>query len=379
SGCTARCLRLRARMGTVDEKAHTSDSACLARLEMELAEHIGRKRCFCCASGTDAMTLALLTREVRTGDAVFVPTLASSSMVDAVVLRGASPVFVDVGSSLVLDVPRLAEAICRVRREGWLRPVGVVGVDLFGVPVDNALVELADQEGLWFLEDIGLSLGASRGGRNAGSLGMLSVCSLLPEGTSGCLYDGGAVFVDDIALSGYLDALCQRERVGMRDSRLLGICSRLDGLAACALLESVTDLPQEVAHRCELSEIYRSALPSALLRPIIPPDVMPSWPRYVVRLPDRMTRDRLRLFLSTKGIPAVPPSVGPLHLDPAFSGLGPGRGAFPYSEVTGPTLLQLPMHTFLTTRQVHQVCDAVSEFFDSSIHRGDTLTAHPSF
>lgn len=336
----------------------------IGRLEERLAALSGSACCLCCASGTDALTLALMAWGARGGEAVFLPAFTFAATAEAVALRGATPVFVDVDETLNLCPDALEEAVNRVRQEGWLRPAGVVAVDLFGLPADYQQIgKITAREGLWLLEDAAQSLGASRFGQMACTFGEVAATSFFPAKPLGCYGDGGAVFTDDLRIAQIIESLRAHGRGEDKyDNRILGINSRLDTLQAAVLLEKLDAFEGELARRRAVASRYTERLSPAVSTPVVPGDAQPSWAQYVVRLPSRSARDGLRLALSTRGVPSAVHYPKPLHLQGAFAYLGVRRGALPASEAASEQVLSLPMHGYLADEEVERVCDAVLDF-----------------
>ena len=165
----------------------------VAALEQELAAFTGAPHCVSCASGTDALLLGLLALGVGPGDAVVVPTFTFAATAEAVALLGATPVFADIDDSFNLD-PSSAAAAIEVAERADLRPVGIIPVDLFGLPAAYPdLTEVADEAGVWLLADAAQSLGASANG-SVGTLAPVTTTSFFPAKPLGCYGDGGAVF-----------------------------------------------------------------------------------------------------------------------------------------------------------------------------------------
>lgn len=347
----------------LDEGVYIGGSQ-IARLEQKFTALTGCRFCLCCASGTDALVLALMAWGARSGDAVFLPAFTFAATAEAVALRGATPIFVDVDESLNIDPESLEQAIRQVRYEGWPRPVGIVAVDLFGVPADYGRISsIARREGLWLLEDAAQSFGASRDGQQACSFGEIAAASFFPSKPLGCYGDGGAVFTGDVRLAEVVDALRVHGRGSDKyDNRIVGVNSRLDTLQAAILLEKLSVFPQELVRRREIAACYTQQLSDIVRTPFVPEDTQPSWAQYTVRLPNRMLRDRLRLSLSTRGIPSAVYYPKPLHLQGAFAYLGVPKGALPRSEEACEQVLSLPMHPYLSDEEVLFVCRAVQEF-----------------
>ncbi|MBS1838930.1 MAG: DegT/DnrJ/EryC1/StrS aminotransferase family protein, partial [Actinobacteria bacterium] len=163
----------------------------VAELESALAEFSGAPHAISCASGTDALVMALMALGVGAGDAVFVPTFTFAATAEAVAALGATPVFVDVDDATFdIDVDKLDAAIAGV--PDGLRPVGVIPVDLFGLPADYCRIDdVVAGRDLWVLADAAQSFGATRSGSSVGRLAEITTTSFFPAKPLGCYGDGG--------------------------------------------------------------------------------------------------------------------------------------------------------------------------------------------
>ena len=336
----------------------------IKQLEEQLAKRTGSRYCLCCANGTDALTLALMAWGAGNGDAVFVPAFTFAATAEAVALRGATPVFVDVDETYTMDPASLEDAVLRVRREGWLRPVGIVVVNLFGVPADYKRINrFAAQENLWVLEDAAQSFGAQRFGRASCAFGDISATSFFPGKPLGCYGDGGAVFTDNAQYADTIDSLRLHGRGSSKyDHRIIGINSRLDTLQAAVLLEKLSLFDQELENRNAIAQKYTEGLARFNITPVIPPDTLSSWSQYTLTLPNRTARDRLKLHLSTMGIPSMVYYPSPLHLQAAFAYLEGGKGMLPKSEAACEQVLSIPVHPYLSDKDVLYIINATKEF-----------------
>ncbi len=197
----------------------------------------------------------------------------------------------------------------------------------------------------------------------------MSVVSFSREAPLCCCGKGGAVCTDDIRRAENVDSLRMHGRgFDKYDNRMLGINSRMDMIQAAILLEKwECFVGWELERRREIAQRYTSCLSDAVKTPAVPEGAQPSWTYYAIRLPDTAARDRLRLFLSTKGIPSEVYYPKPLHLQGAFAYLGVRRGEMPASEQASAQALCLPMHPFLTLQDVDFVCAQVREFLARAV------------
>ena len=171
-------------------------------LEKALADYSGAKHVVSCASGTDALLMVLMAKNVGPGDAVLCPTFTFCATGEVVTLTGATPVFVDVDEETFnIDVDSLKRGIATARARG-LKPVAVIPVDLFGQSADHdAIGAVAEAEGLFVLDDAAQGFGATYKNRRLGTFGLATGTSFFPAKPLGCFGDGGAIFTDDEELA----------------------------------------------------------------------------------------------------------------------------------------------------------------------------------
>ena len=175
--------------------------------ERRLGEFTGARHAYGCASGTDALLIALMALDVGVGDAVICPDFTFPATPEAVALLGAAPIFVDVDPQTYNIAPsELSRGLDAAHAQG-LRPVGLIAVDLFGLPADyDALESFALENGLFVLSDAAQSFGASLGGKRTGTFGTVCATSFFPAKPLGCYGDGGAIFTQDDELAARMRA-----------------------------------------------------------------------------------------------------------------------------------------------------------------------------
>jgi len=180
----------------------------VTQLEAELAAFCGAKHVVACASGTDALLMVLMAKGLGRGDAVLCPSFTLCATGQAVALTGATPVFVDVNEATFnIDAASLKRGIATARNLG-LKPRAVIPVDLFGQAADHdAVLSVAEAEGLFVLDDAAQGFGASYKGRKLGTFGLATATSFFPAKPLGCFGDGGAIFTDDAQLAEILKSI----------------------------------------------------------------------------------------------------------------------------------------------------------------------------
>jgi dTDP-4-amino-4,6-dideoxygalactose transaminase len=213
----------------------------IGALEAELSAFCGARHVISCANGTDALGLILMAKGVKPGDAVFCPSFTFAATAEVIAWMGATPVFIDIHEDTFnLDPASFEDAIATAR---WLRlnPVGLISVDLFGLPADyDAIEPICAREGLWLLSDAAQSFGAVYKGRKVGTIGMATATSFFPAKPLGCYGDGGAVFTDDDELAAVMRSLrIHGQGTDKYDNVRIGINGRLDTIQAAVLIEKL--------------------------------------------------------------------------------------------------------------------------------------------
>jgi dTDP-4-amino-4,6-dideoxygalactose transaminase len=349
-------------------------------LESRLAEYAGVEHAISCASGTDALVMALMAKGVGPGDAIFTVPFTFVATAEAIATVGATPIFVDVDPiTFNMDVGALGRAIQALAGEdrdghplprslgdarGELRPRGIIGVDLFGLPADyRAINALASEHGLFVIEDAAQSFGASAHNRRAGALAEIGCTSFFPAKPLGCYGDGGALFTDDAELA----ALFRSIRVHGQGSDKyenvrLGITGRLDSVQAAILNVKLDIFEDELAERNRVADTYRRLIAESgvdLVTPTLPPEHSSAWAQYSVVARDGDARSRLQARLAEAGVPTAIYYPKPLHLQKAFDGLRYEQGDFPVSEDLGARIFSLPMHPYLKDDEIVAIVEAM--------------------
>jgi len=337
------------------------------QLEQQLAAFVGTRHAVSCASGTDALVIALMAKGVGPGDAVFTPPFTFMASAEAIALVGATPVFVDVDpATFNLSPTALRTAIEQFKDAGKeLNPRGVIAVDLFGLPADyEAIDELARSHDLLVIEDAAQSFGARSGNRVAGALAEIGCTSFFPAKPLGCYGDGGAIFTDDDDLAELFRSIRVHGQGSDRYEHVrLGLTGRLDTVQAAVLIAKLKIFEDELAARQIVADTYSGAIRQAglaLVTPTITQGCVSSWAQYSVLADDSAAREDFRSRLSAKGFPTGVYYPRPLHLQPAFEYLGHRPGDFPVSEALAERVFSLPMHPYLSTAEVEEIVAAMA-------------------
>ncbi len=332
----------------------------LAAFEAAFAEHVGAKHAIGVSSGTDALVLALLARDVGPGDVVVTTPYTFFSPAGVAARLGAEVVFVDIDPRTYnLDPDALDRWFARDARADRVRVV--LPVHLFGLAADlEGIRALTRPRGVTVVEDAAQGVGTYAGdGRHVGVHGKLGCFSFFPTKNLGGLGDGGAVVTDDDALAARVRSL---RSYGMSERLVherLGGNHRLDEIQAAALLVKLDYLADKQRVRDLHAAAYDDALAGlGLGLPARPtPPARHAHHQYVVRVGPE--RDRVRAALASEGIETVVYYPTPLHLQPVFASHGSGAGDLPHAERAALETLALPIRPSLTPSERDTVVDAL--------------------
>lgn len=330
-------------------------------LESQLSDYSGAAHTVTCASGTDALVLALRALGIGPGDAVVVPTFTFAASAEAVALVGATPVFCDVlEDTFNIDASSAREAVA-VAEQAGLRPRAVMPVDLFGQPADyDAIGDLAESLGLDVIADAAQSFGATWNGRRVGTLARVTTTSFFPAKPLGCYGDGGAVFTDEGELADRLRSLCVHGKGTHKYENVrIGMNSRLDTIQAAVLLQKLTIFDDELSRRDEAASRYAKALDGIVGVPALTAGATSAWAQYTVRLPAGR-RDDVVAALAAAGVPTAVYYPVPLHRQAAYR----GYSATPRLDVSNHLAeisLSVPMHSYLNADHQDRVASELVE------------------
>jgi dTDP-4-amino-4,6-dideoxygalactose transaminase len=338
----------------------------VAALETALAAFCGAKHVVTCASGTDALIMVLMAKGIGRGDAVLCPSFTFCATGEAVALVGATPVFVDVDeASFNIDAASLKRGIATARRSG-LKPRGVIAVDLFGQSADHdAVLAVAEAEGLFVLDDAAQGFGASYKGRRLGGMGIVTATSFFPAKPLGCYGDGGAIFTDDAAFAEVLRSIrVHGQGSDKYDNIRLGITGRLDTIQAAVLLEKLKIFDDEIAARNKIAERYAQGLGNVVTVPRLANGHTSVWAQYTIRLPAGTDRDAFAAALNAQGVPTAIYYPKSMHQQTAYKDYPVADGGLPVSERLSSDVISLPMHAYLDEAAQDRVIAAVRGFFN---------------
>jgi len=335
-------------------------------LEAELAAYCHCAESIGCASGSDALLLALMACGIGPGDEVITTPFSFFATVASIVRLGAKPVFVDINqSSFNIDSTRIEAAITE-------RTKAIMPVHLFGQCSEMEIInELASRFNLSVIEDAAQAIGAEYRGRRAGSLGAIGCFSFYPSKNLGGAGDGGLLTTNDPQIAESLRTLRTHGAKKKYFHDQVGINSRLDALQAAILrvkfryLDQWSEARRENAHRYHA--LFRDAglvASGAVRLPEESPGSLHVFNQFVIRARDR---DRLRGWLADQGVGSEVYYPLPLHMQVCFRDLGHRTGDFPESERAAEEALAVPVYPELGVNAQKYVVDAIASFYRQGV------------
>jgi dTDP-4-amino-4,6-dideoxygalactose transaminase len=326
----------------------------VTELEKSIAKLSGVEHAIACASGSDALLLALMALDIGDGDEVILPSFTFFATASAVWRLGAKPVFVDIDPrTFNLDPHAIADAISPLTR-------AIIPVHLFGQCADmDAIGLIANEHGLHIIEDAAQAIGAHFRSWPAGSMSAVGCLSFYPTKNLGGFGDGGMLTTHDGALAERLRLLAAHGMSPRYYHQAVGINSRLDTIQAAVLNVKLSRLDEWTARRAANAARYDALLSAVgldveLIRPASDPRCHHVWNQYTVRITGGR-RDTVKADLAAAGIGSEVYYPVPLHLQKCFQSLGYGLGALPHTEKAAREVLSLPIFPELTAAEQETV------------------------
>ncbi len=334
----------------------------VAELERELAEYCGVKHAIGCASGSDALLLAMMAVDVGPDDEVITTPYSFFATVSAITRLGAKPVFVDIDPETYnLDVGAVAAKISK-------RTKAVQPVHLYGQCAEmERLNTVCKENSVPVVEDAAQAIGAEENGQRAGAMGLVGCFSFYPSKNLGGMGDGGFMTTNDDSLAERLRALRVHGSKERYYHKWVGINSRLDGFQGAVLRVKLPHLDAWSDKRKANADRYRELfaehdLEQNLSLPLERLGVRHIYNQFVVRVPE--VRDELKEFLTAAGIGTDVYYPVPLHLQECFAYLGHAKGDFPEAERAARETLALPIYPELSQEQQEYVVERTAAFFN---------------
>ena len=328
----------------------------VGEFECESAGYIGLKYAIGCASGTDALQIAMMALHIGPGDEVITTPFTFVATAETIAILGARPVYVDIQADTFNIDPALVEAAITPRTRA------IIPVHLYGQPADmDQLMEISRKRNIPVIEDAAQAMGASYKARKVGGIGRIGCISFFPSKNLGCFGDGGMMVTNDKELAEAMKVIAAHGSRVKYYHDMLGVNSRLDTLQAAILKVKLRHLEEFNAARQRAAGRYDDMLRGTpVTTPYAAPYGQHIFHQYTIRAPKR---DALAEHLKARGIPHAIYYPVPLHLQKAYAMSGGKVGDFPVSERAAAEVLSLPMHSELTQEQQEVVTSAIKEFY----------------
>lgn len=330
----------------------------LEKFEHDFEAYLGAGYVAGCASGTEAIYLALAACDIGPGDEVLVVAHTAVPTISAISMTGATPVFVDIdAATYVMDVDDIEHKITPKTK-------AIIPVHLYGYMADmEPILKIAAKHGITVIEDCAQSTGATYRGINSGTLAEYSAWSFYPSKNLGAFGDGGAVATNKRE---NFDKLVMLRNYGQSKRYyhdVIGINSRLDEIQAAILAAQLPFVEGWNERRREIAKRYTAALEGICVTPVEKEGFKHVYHLYVIQTTNR---DELQSFLLDQGIQTLIHYPIPAHLQKAYSYLGGKPGDLPATEHVTKRILSLPMHPGLTNEQVDAVIEGIQSFHSQS-------------
>lgn len=336
-------------------------------LQKQLAAFAGAKHCLAVSNGTDALALGLMAKKTRPGDAVIVPSFTFAATAEVVAWFGAAAVFADCDAdSFNIDAASIERGVETAKAKG-LRPVGIIPVDLFGLPADyDAIQKIADAHGMWVMADSAQGFGCEYKGRRSGAIGDMATTSFFPAKPLGCYGDGGAIFTNDDDLFKELESLrFHGKGADKYDNIRIGMNARLDTMQAAILLEKLAIYADELDARDRVAAQYTARLADHVKTPVMPSEkgMRCVWAQYTLTLPKGADREGFVAHMKEHGVPVMVYYPKPLHRQTAYQRFPVAGNGLPVCEDLSGRVVSLPMHPYMTPDMVDYVADQAIAYF----------------
>lgn len=333
--------------------------------QKELEAYMGVQHVIPCANGTDALQIAMMALDLQPGDEVITADFTYVATAEVIALLNLKPVLVDVyPDTFDINVEAIEKAITPKTK-------AIVPVHLFGQAANmEAIMEVAKKHNLHVIEDTAQAIGCDytfKDGstQKVGTIGTIGCTSFFPSKNLGCYGDGGAIFTNDDELAVKLRQTANHGQSKQYIHNRVGVNSRLDSIQAAILRIKLRHLDNYSAARNKAADYYDNAFANhpKVTTPVKVEFSNHVFHQYTLQL-NGVDRDKMRNFLSDKGVPAMIYYPIPLHLQEAYTDPRYKEGDFPVTEKLCASVISLPMQTELDDEQLKHITDSVLEFLN---------------
>lgn len=323
-------------------------------IEENLATFTNTQYAIGCASGTDALQIALMALNLQSGDEVITTPFTFCATCEVIAQLKLVPVFVDIRPDTYNINADLIEAKITSRTKA------IMPVSLYGQCADmDAINAIAKKHGLPVIEDAAQSFGANYKGKPSCGTSTIGTTSFFPSKPLGCYGDGGMMFTNDAQLATDMKIIRNHGQEKRYYHTKIGLNSRLDTIQAAVLLAKMTIFEQEVIQRQQIGARYTELLKDHVKTPVIPEGHTHVYAQYTIEIENN--RDEFCQKMQDKNIPTAVHYPIPLHFQPVFKALGLGEQQYPVSERVASRVVSLPMHPYLDEKTQDEIVQKVKE------------------
>jgi UDP-2-acetamido-2-deoxy-ribo-hexuluronate aminotransferase len=323
------------------------------RFENHVSNYLGCKHALGCASGTDALQIALMALEIKPGDEIITTPFTFVATAETIAILGAVPVYVDIDERTYnIDAKKIESKITAKTK-------AVIPVHLYGQPAEmDNIMEIAKKFNLKVIEDAAQAFSAEYKNKKVSTIGDIGCISYFPSKNLGAYGDGGMIITNNDELAVRIKMIASHGSQKKYYHEILGVNSRLDSLQAAILDVKLHYIEAYGQARIKAAQKYSERLNGKVIIPYITPEVKHVFHQYSIRA---AKRDGLQHYLKEKGIPSMIYYPVPLHLQKAYR-YEYKEGDFPISENISKEILSLPMHTELSEEQIDFISKIIIEF-----------------
>ncbi len=349
-------------MASVLESGRYIGGNAVESFSRNLESYLEVKHVIPCANGTDALQIAMMALDLKSGDEIITPNFTYAATVEVVALLGLTPILVEVNpDTFCVNIEEIEKAISPKTK-------AIVPVHLFGQCADmEGIMQLAQKHNLYVIEDTAQAIGAvytfnDGSKKRAGTIGTIGTTSFFPSKNLGCFGDGGAIFTNDDALAQKLRMIANHGQSSQYNFEVIGCNSRLDNLQAAILDVKLKELDDFCVRRQKVAAAYDLAfanLQNATI-PVREPKSNHVFHQYTLLLKNK-NRDEVRTKLAEEGVPTMVYYPKPMHLQKAYQNERYAKSDFEISQLLANNVLSLPIHTEMDEEQLSFIIDKIKK------------------
>ncbi|HWA06358.1 MAG TPA: DegT/DnrJ/EryC1/StrS family aminotransferase [Ignavibacteria bacterium] len=323
------------------------------KFENNVEKYLGTKHAIGCASGTDALQIAMMALDIKPGDEIITTPFTFVATTETIAILGAVPVYVDIEpATFNIDVSKIEAKITPKTK-------AIMPVHLYGQPCDmDPIMKIAEKHGLFVIEDAAQAMGARYKDKMICTIGHIGCISFYPSKNLGAFGDGGMLTTNDNDLAEKIRMIISHGSKRKYYHETLGVNSRLDSIQAAILDVKLKYLDDYCDQRHNAAMKYNGKFKGIFETPYIMPGVKHIFHQYSIRVKNR---DEMMEFLKSQGIPSMIYYPVPLHMQEAYK-YDYKPGDYPVSEEIAKDIISLPMHTELIDEEIDFIASKVIEF-----------------